>query len=194
MVSAWQSQAGFVAIVALVGVQRLWELRKSRVHELAILKAHGREHAPGQMAAMRALHGAWLIAMVVEVLGLHRPFHAAIALFALIVFAVGQALRIAAMRALGDRWTVKIMTLPGVPSVEQGIFRWLRHPNYLGVALEIFALPLVHDAWLTSVCFTLANAALLRARILAEEKALTLDRNYDALLVERPRFLPRLHG
>ncbi len=194
MVSAWASQAGFVAFVALVGMQRLWELKKSRRHELAILKARGREHAPGQMAVMRALHGAWLIAMVVEVLCLHRPFHAAIALFATMVFAVGQALRIAAMRALGNRWTVTIMTLPGVPAVQQGIFRWLRHPNYLGVALEIFALPLVHGAWLTSVGFTLANAALLRARILAEEKALTVDSNYDTLLVQRPRFLPKLYG
>jgi methyltransferase len=194
MVSAWLSHAGFVALVALVGVQRLLELKRSRGHELAILKAGGREHAPGQMVVMRALHCAWLIAMVVEVLWWHRPFHAAIALFALLVFAVGQALRIAAMRALGNRWTVKIMTLPGVPSVERGIFRWLRHPNYLGVALEIVALPLVHGAWLTSVCFTLANVALLRARILAEEKALTFDSNYDALLVQRPRFLPRLYG
>jgi methyltransferase len=192
MVSA--SQGGFVALVALVGVQRLWELDKSRVHELAILKAGGREHAPGQMAIMRALHGAWLVAMVVEVLALRRPFHAAIALSALIVFAVGQTLRTVAMRTLGNRWTVKIMTLPGIPPVEHGVYRWLRHPNYVGVALEIVALPLVHGAWLTCVCFTLANGALLRARILAEERALTLDSGYGALLVQRPRFLPRLHG
>ena len=187
------SQGGFVALVAIVGVQRLWELDKSRVHELAILKAGGREHAPGQMAIMRALHGAWLLAMVVEVLALDRPFSAAIALPALIVFAVGQALRTVAMRTLRDRWTVKIMTLPGTPPVERGVYRWLRHPNYVGVALEIGALPLVHGAWLTSVCFTLANGALLRARILAEEKALTLDNGYGAVLAQRPRFLPRLH-
>jgi methyltransferase len=187
------SQACFVALVALVGAQRLVELHRSRVHELAILKAGGREHAPGQMAVMRALHAAWLVCMVVEVLALGRPFRPALAFLALAVFAVGQALRIVAMRTLGTRWTVKIMTLPGVASVEHGIFRRLRHPNYVGVALEIFALPLVHGAWLTSLCFTLANGALLRARILAEERALTLDSGYGALLLERPRFVPRLH-
>jgi methyltransferase len=192
MVSA--TQEGFVALVACVGAQRLWELEKSRGHELAILRAGGHEHAPGQMAVMRVLHGAWLVAMVVEVLALHRSFNAALAVVALCVFGVGQALRMVAMRTLGGRWTVKIMTLPGVPSVEHGVFRWIRHPNYVGVALEICALPLVHGAWLTSVCFTLANAVLMYARIRAEERALMADSGYGALLMRRPRFLPRLQG
>ena len=185
------SEGAFVALVGLVGVQRLWELQKSRVHELAILKAGGREHAPRQMAVMRALHGAWLAAMVIEVLALHRPFNPPVAALALTVFTVGQVLRAVAMRTLGGRWTVKIMTLPGVPAATHGIFRWLRHPNYVGVVLEIVALPLVHGAWLTAVCFTVANGALLRARIVAEERALTQDSGYGAL---SSRSLRRLRG
>lgn len=191
MVSA-HTQAAFVLLVVLVGMQRLGELRKSRRHELAMLQAGGREHAPAQMRVMRVLHAAWLFSMVVEVFAWRRPFHLTIAILALVVFALGQALRLAAMRALGGRWTVTIMTLPKAPTIEHGIFRWLRHPNYLGVIFEMAALPLVHGAWLTSIFFTVANAALLRARMQAEETALTLEGDYAAFAVRRPRLLPRL--
>lgn len=162
----------FVVLVLLVAGQRLWELRRSKTHEASILAAGGREHAPGQMRVMRALHTAWIVSMLLEVLLLHRAFDARVAIPAFLVFAVGQFLRIAAMRTLGDRWTVTVMTLPDAPLVQKGIYRYVRHPNYVGVVLEIAALPLVHGAWLTSVFFTLANAVLLRHRVAAEEEAL----------------------
>ena len=186
------SQGLFVGLVLLVAIQRIWELRRSAAHEAAIRAAGGREHAPGQMAVMRVVHTTWLVAMLVEVIAFHRVFDARIAVPALIVFLAGQALRIAAMRALGERWTVTIMTLPGAAPVEHGIYRAVRHPNYVGVVLEIFALPLVHGGWLTSIVFTIANALLLRSRIAAEEKALTTDNHYDAVLANRPRFVPGL--
>ena len=190
MVSTWL----FVGLVLLVDAQRIWELRRSSAHEAAIRAAGGREHARGQMAVMRTMHAAWLVAMVLEVVALHRVFDARIAVPAFFVFLVGQALRIAAMRALGKRWTVTIMTLPGAAPVEHGIYRTLRHPNYVGVVLEIFALPLVHGAWLTSLVFTIANGLLLRFRIGAEEKALMADNDYSAILSNRPRFVPRLRA
>jgi len=188
------SQVAFLILIGAVAAQRLWELRISRTHELAILKAGGREHAPGQMAVMRALHGAWIVSMAVEVMVFNRPLRVEVAVPAFGVFAIGQALRIAAIRALGPRWTVKIMTLPGVPAIGRGIFRWVRHPNYVGVALEIFALPLVHGAWVTSLIFTAANALLLRARIQAEEIALAEDSAYESVLGRRARFVPWIVG
>ena len=110
------------------------------------------------------------------------------------MFLAGQALRMAAMRALGERWTVKVMTVPGAPPVQRGIFRWLRHPNYLGVILEIAALPLIHGAYLTTIVFSLCNAVLLTRRIRAEEDALTLDNGYALALGDRPRLVPWPRG
>lgn len=184
----------FLGLVGLVGVQRLWELRRSAKNELAIRAAGGREHAAEQMPIMRAVHGGWLVAMAVEVFVLHRLFDARVALIAFFFFAVGQALRITAIHALGPRWTVKIMTLPGAPAVNHGIFRVVRHPNYVGVVLEIFALPLIHGAWITSLVFSIANGMLLRARIVAEEHALERDNDYERALGHRPRFVPRLRA
>jgi methyltransferase len=56
--------------------------------------------------------------------------------------------------------------------VQRGIYRYLRHPNYLGVELEIVSAPLVHSAYLTSLVFGVANFLLLRDRIRREEQAL----------------------
>ena len=62
--------------------------------------------------------------------------------------------------------------VPGLRLVEGGPYRWLPHPNYLAVAVEGAALPLVHGAWITAVAFTVLNAVLMRARITAENRAL----------------------
>jgi len=62
--------------------------------------------------------------------------------------------------------------VPGARAVTRGPYRFLRHPNYLAVGVEMFALPLVHGAWLTALVFSLANAALLAVRVRCEESAL----------------------
>ena len=65
--------------------------------------------------------------------------------------------------------------VPGLARVERGPyrFRWLPHPNYLIVAIEGIALPLVYSAWITAIAFTILNAILLlRFRIPTEDRAL----------------------
>ena len=70
-----------------------------------------------------------------------------------------------------------------------GPYRWLRHPNYLGVVVELLALPLIHTAWLTAIVFSLANAWLLTVRIRTEERALQSAGGY-ASMAKKPRFVP----
>jgi methyltransferase len=181
-----------VGIIALVSLQRLMELRTSR-RNAARLRALGAvEHAAGQVPWMQALHGAWLVAIPLEVLALDRAFEIWVAGPALAVFMMGQALRFAAMHALGARWSVRVLTLPGEPPVLHGIFRRLRHPNYLGVILELAALPLLHGAWITALVFSAANAIFLHFRIRAEEAALESAGGYREAMGDRPLFLPRM--
>ena len=61
---------------------------------------------------------------------------------------------------------------PGTPPVKRGIYRYFTHPNWLGVMLEIAGLPLIHGAYLTAICFSIANAFLLKKRMVAEQLAL----------------------
>lgn len=173
------TQVVFIALVVAVALQRAHEVSVSRRHEAHLLATGGRLHAQHQMKWMQALHGAWLVAMPLEVLAADRPFVPPLAVVAVVVLAAGQWLRRAARQTLGRRWTVSVVTVPGEEVVQKGIFTKLRHPNYLGVVLEIAALPLVHTAWLSAIVFTLLNGALLRWRISAEERALAGDTDYD---------------
>jgi methyltransferase len=186
------SLIAFVFIVAALAAQRLFELSLSRRNETCILSQGGCEHAPGQFRWMKALHTSWFVAMLAEVWWLRRPFRPLLAAAAFLVLLAGQSLRYAAIRTLGPRWTVRVMTLPDAPPVSGGIYRHLRHPNYLGVMLEVAAVPLLHGAYLTSLFFSLANALLLTLRIRAEERALAAHSQYRAPFAERPRFIPRL--
>ncbi len=181
----------YACLIVCVVLQRLIEVQVSKRNEAALLKEGASEHAPEQMPWMVALHTAWLVGSLLEVLLLDRPFHAWLGVPALLVFGVGQALRLLAIQALGERWTVKVITLPGAPAISDGIFRYLRHPNYLGVVLEIAALPLVHGAWLSALVFSVANGLLLRSRIRAEERALRESGDYAERFADRPRMLPR---
>ena len=168
MVTTWI----FTGLVVLLALQRCYELRLSARNEAIIRSLGGREHAAWQVQAMKVLHASWFIAMLVEVYILDRPFLPFVSLLVLPILLIGQSLRYAAILSLGWRWTVKVMTLPGLPPVRKGIYRYLSHPNYLGVELEIFAVPLLHSAYLTAIVFSLANAVLLGARIRTEDQAL----------------------
>jgi len=182
----------FLCLLISLGIQRLLELRLSTRNERHILKVGGREHAPGQFTVMSWMHIAWFLAMIAEVFGLQRPFQPVLALTASLAFLAGQTLRYTAIRTLGERWTVRVMTLPGAKPVTQGIYRFIRHPNYLGVILEIGAVPLLHSAYLTAIFFSIANGLLLAWRIRTEETALKEQNNYEQVFARRPRFLPKL--
>jgi methyltransferase len=184
------TRIAFTLLVLLVAAQRLLEMVISRRHERALKARGATEHAAEQMPWMVAVHTGWLVAMLCEVWLFEPRFQLGLAVPALLLFGLGQALRFSAMRALGERWTVRVLTLPE-PAVTQGVFRHVRHPNYLGVVLEIAALPLVHGAFVTAVLFSAANGMLLLARVRAEERALAQSSDYDARFAGLPRFVPR---
>jgi methyltransferase len=166
------SRYWYLVLLLALGVQRLLEVRRSQRNAAALLARGGREEVAWQYRAMQVLHSSWFVLILVEVWGLDRPFHPWLGIPAAAVFLGGQALRLMAIRDLGPRWTARLVTLPGRPPVRGGIYRRLRHPNYLGVVLEIAAFPLIHSAYLTAVIISVLNALLLGARIRAEDAAL----------------------
>jgi methyltransferase len=84
-----------------------------------------------------------------------------------------QVLRYWCIATLGPQWNTRVIVVPGARMVTRGPYRWLRHPNYVAVVVEGFALPLVHTSWLTAGAFTMLNAVLLLGfRIPVEERAL----------------------
>ena len=87
-----------------------------------------------------------------------------------LLFALLQIGRLWVLATLGERWTTRIMVLPGAPLVTRGPYRFVDHPNYIVVVLEIAVLPLVFGLWQIAVIFSLLNAAVLTIRIGAENR------------------------
>jgi len=166
----------YLGLVAVVACQRILELRLSRGHAGKAFARGGIEYGRGHFPAMAVLHIAFLVSCALEVVLLRRPFPGALGWIALSAFLLAQALRYWAIASLGDRWNVRVIVVPGDVPVGRGPYRFLRHPNYLAVAVEMVALPLVHGAFLTAIVFSILNAALLRVRIRTEEIALGVRR------------------
>ncbi len=162
----------YVLLVAAVALERLVELVLSRRNLRWSVQRGGREVSGGHYPAMVALHSGLLIACVLETELGDRPFLPALGWPMLAVVLAAQGLRWWCIATLGHQWNTRIVVVPGLPRVSRGPYRWLRHPNYVAVAVEGAALPLVHTAWLTAVTFTALNALLLRVRITAENRAL----------------------
>ncbi len=166
------SRVLFTVLVGAVAAMRLVELGVSRRNVRHLMARGGVESGARHYPWMVALHTGWLVAAPAEVWLARRPLVPPLAAAMLLVLAVGVGLRLWAIRTLGRRWTTRVVVVGGWPLVSSGPYRWLRHPNYVGVAIEIVALPLVHTAWVTALLFGAANALVLRVRIAAEEAAL----------------------
>ena len=176
MGSLTASQGWYLALVALVLVVRLLELRVAKRHLAWARSRGGIEYGAGHYPVMVALHTALFVGCVVEVLVADPPFLPWLGWPMLAVLAAAHALRWWCVHNLGPRWTTRVFVVPGLPLVTSGPYRFLRHPNYLAVVAEGLALPLVHTNWVTATAFTLADLALLRVRIGVEESALASAR------------------
>src|SRR5579875_412867 len=114
-----------------------------------------------------------------------------IVLVALAGETVATALRLWAIHALGTAWNVRGRVYEGMRVVDTGPYRYVRHPNYAAVALEMFALPLAGGAAVSAAVLTVANALVLLPRIREEEKLLAAIPGYKERMAGKPRFLPR---
>jgi methyltransferase len=162
----------FWIVFACVVAQRLWELRVSAAHERQLRARGAREHGAGHYPWMVAMHAAWFVSWAAEVMwqgARPRPAGVVLALAALALGA--EILRQWAIRTLGRRWTTRVLAVPGEPFTPRGPYRWLRHPNYAAVAIQLVALPLAFGAWRTAILGAVAYGAVLVPRLRAEAAA-----------------------
>ena len=155
-----------IVILALVTVQRLGELLVSNRNTKRLLGHGAREHGAAHYPLIVALHTAWLGSL--WWLGATRPIDP----FWLAVFILIEIGRIWVFATLGERWTTRIIVVPGETLVRRGPYRWINHPNYSVVVAEIAVLPLVFGLWKIALVFSLLNAAVLTIRIREENRAL----------------------
>jgi methyltransferase len=173
-------------LLSVIACERVAELVVSARHAKALLRRGGTEYGFSHFPVMIALHVALIAGCVLEPLLGHRTFIPALGWTMLAVTLAANALRWWCIATLGERWTARVIVLPGAPLVRSGPYRWFAHPNYVAVIVEGAALPLTGSAWITAGAFTVLNAALLTVRIRCESGALAAATTQPAVTPATP--------
>src|SRR5690348_11465253 len=136
----------YAALAAAVGVDRLIAVACSRRNQRR-LNSNGAKKIPDpSFAGLAVLHVAYLVAAPLEVSWFGRPFLPWLGIPALVMLIAATALRFWSVRTLADHWNLSVVASQGLGPVTTGPYRWIRHPNYVAIILEVAALPLVHTA------------------------------------------------
>jgi len=155
-----------------VALERLAELVVARRNLAWALRNGGVEYGRETFRWMVLLHVGLLVGSLLEVWLLDPPWLPWLGWPMLALVVASQALRWWCIATLGQQWNTRVVVVPGLPLVSRGPYRWFRHPNYVAVAVEGVALPMVHTAWITAGVFTVLDAFVLRSRIRTENRAL----------------------
>jgi methyltransferase len=179
-------------LLAAVGLSRFFELWISRRHQRQLARRGVARVPEPRFRWMVLLHGGVLLGAALEVWLCKRPFIRVLAIPMGLLWLLANGLRWWVIRTMAEHWNVQVMNSIRLGVVTHGPFRWIRHPNYLAVFVELIALPLLHTAWVTALLGGLAHLWVLRQRVVLEERTLLADPTYRALMGSKPRFVPRM--
>ncbi len=182
----------YLGLLAAVGGLRLIELWISRRHQKRMLGRGAARVPERHFKWMVVVHTGVLVGAALEVVLLRRPFLPLLGGAMFVVFLASNLMRFWVVRTLGDLWSVQVMDSTRIGVVTTGPFRFVRHPNYTGVILEMISLPLIHTAWITALLTSAAHYITLSTRIRAEERVLMANPEYRTAMGHKPRFLPGL--
>ena len=151
--------------------QRLIELLIAKRNE-KILKAQGAiEFDKNGYKAIAVMHVAFFISLISEKVFLQRALNTYWFVFA-VLFVGAQFLRYWAIKSLGVYWNTKILVLPNHQLINGGPYKYLRHPNYIAVIVEIAVIPLLFSCYITAIVVSVINLLLLNRRVRIEEMVL----------------------
>lgn len=180
----------YFLLLLAVATLRLVELRISRLHQQHMAASGATKIADPGFRWMVLVHAGVLIGAACEVVFLKRPLIPWLAALMLMLFLAANAVRWWVIRTMGQHWNVQVVDSTQLGVVTSGPFRYVRHPNYAAVFVEMLALPLIHTAWITALAGTVAHVAVLAQRLASEERVLFANSGYRAAMAQKPRFLP----
>ncbi|TLF64883.1 isoprenylcysteine carboxyl methyltransferase family protein, partial [Bacillus spizizenii] len=161
----------FWLLIAILIAQRAAEMAVARQNEQKVKKQGAIEFGESHYPYIIIMHILFFLSLIAEVLLMNKqPSSWWIGIAAAIL--IVQAVRYWALCSLGAYWNTKILVVPGAELVKKGPYKWMKHPNYTVVILEILLIPLLYQAYVTMCLFSIVNAVLLTVRIRTEDKAL----------------------
>ena len=182
----------FLGLLLAVAALRIFELNVSKRHQRQMTSRGAAKINDPYFRWMAMFHTLVLVGAAAEVVILHRPLIPALAIPMLALFAAANIVRWWVIRTLGEHWNVQVVDSTGLGFVTSGPFRYVRHPNYAAVFVEMIALPLIHTAWITALAGAVAHVVVLSLRLSVEDPVLLANPDYAAAMGSKPRFLPGL--
>jgi methyltransferase len=181
----------FYIFFFIVATQRLVEVLIAKKNEIWMKSKGAKEYGQRHYQLMVAIHFYFFVSLIVEsVLG--RPELNSYWPLLVAVFFIAQVCRIWVIMSLGRYWNTKIIVLKDAEVVAKGPYRFIKHPNYLIVTIELFIIPLIFNAYWTLFVFGILNQLILAIRIPLEEEVLMQQTNYKGKLNSKRRFIPLL--
>ncbi|MGM0873922.1 MAG: isoprenylcysteine carboxyl methyltransferase family protein [Bacillota bacterium] len=180
----------FYTLFSLLIVQRITELFIAKRNEKWMLNRGGVEHGREHYPFIVALHVLFLLFLLLEV-SIFKKELTELWYFLVPILVLTQLIRYWSVFSLGNYWNTKIIIVPNEQVVSKGPYQYMRHPNYVVVAVEILLIPLLFQAYVTALLFTLLNFVMMTIRIPTEEKALQKHTNYHEAFNLRARFVPK---
>lgn len=178
----------FSLFITIVVFQRVTELIIAKRNEGWMKKQGGIEFGQQHYWFIVTVHSLFIICLILEVIIFEKepsslwPFLGSL-------FILTQLARVWALFSLGKYWNTKIIVVPNAKVIKKGPYVYLKHPNYLIVSLELIIIPLLFNAFWTTILFSLLNAVILMIRIPAEEKALSEHTEYQIVFNTTRRLL-----
>jgi methyltransferase len=161
----------FIFFISFLIIQRLFELYVSSKNEKWLLRngaiEYGKEHYP----YIVLLHTLFIISLIAEYIW---RADAGANYFFIVLFFVLIIIKVVVISTLGNYWNTKIYKVPGTRPVATGIYKYIKHPNYIIVICEIAIIPLAFHLYYTAVVFTILNAIMLTVRIKKENEVLAM--------------------
>lgn len=179
----------FYLLFTVIAIQRTVELFIARRNEKWMKSKGAKEYGQKHYKLMVTIHLLFFVSLLVEKIFAQKPLNEYwIGLF--IIFLITQAGRVWVITSLGRYWNTKIIVLPEADVIVKGPYKYIKHPNYFIVTVELIVIPLMFNAYWTLFIFALLNQFILSIRIPIEEKALAEATDYQTVHRGKKRFFP----
>lgn len=179
----------YLTFLALVGLARLFEL--------VVSKKNWKHHSTNATQLkeplffwMVLLHSAVFVLLPLELFWRRPDFGGWISWTALCFTGLTLCLRFWTLSTIGRSWNVRVVYSEKYPIVHHGPYRFIRHPNYLVVMLEMAFIPLIFHLYWSAVLLSVMNGIVLWLRIGNEEAVLFKNPEWVTHMAHKPRFLP----
>lgn len=163
----------FWYLIIFLTLQRIVELFISKRNEKWLLSQGAVEYGKDHYKYIVILHVSFGLSMMLEYTLTRQNFELGLINYVfLVILVILQIFRVIILSTLGKFWNTRILRISDVPLVQRGIYKYIRHPNYLLVISEIFVIPMIFDLYWSAIIFTILNLVVLNIRIKEENKAL----------------------